>query len=161
MTSSAPADPTPLLTLDVRLSTGAFTLEVAETVPGRAMAIAGPSGAGKTTLLEIVAGLRRPDRGRVAVGAHVVFDADRRIDEPPQRRHIGYVPQELAVYPDLSARENLRFFGQLYGLGGARLKARIEEVLEAGALPRPEPPPEALGPAFADDPASGDDGHRG
>jgi molybdate transport system ATP-binding protein len=102
-------DRPPLLTLDVRLSAGAFTLEVAADVRARAMAIVGPSGAGKTTLLEIIAGLRRPDRGRVAVGAHVVFDAAAGVDEPPRRRRIGYVPQDLALFPHLDVRRNVLF----------------------------------------------------
>ena len=110
MTSSpAPRDTLPLLAIDVRLSTGGFTLEVAAEVRGRAMAVVGPSGAGKTTLLEIIAGLRRPDRGRVAVGAHVVFDAAARIDEPARRRRIGYVPQDLALFPHLDVRRNVLF----------------------------------------------------
>lgn len=99
----------PLLALDVRLSAGAFTLEIDVEVHARAMAIVGPSGAGKTTLLEIIAGLRRPDRGRVAVGTHVVFDAAAGVDEPPRRRRIGYVPQDLALFPHLDVRRNVLF----------------------------------------------------
>jgi molybdate transport system ATP-binding protein len=102
-------DRAPLLALDVRLSAGAFTLEVTADVYARAMAIVGPSGAGKTTLLEIVAGLRRPDSGRVAVGTHVVFDATAGVDEPPRRRRIGYVPQDLALFPHLDVRRNVLF----------------------------------------------------
>jgi molybdate transport system ATP-binding protein len=139
VTPSAPRDPASLLTLDVRLSTGVFSLEVAAAVRGRAMAIAGPSGSGKTTLLEIIAGLRRPDRGRVAVGAHVVFDADARIDEPPQRRRIGYVPQDLALFPHLDVRRNVLFGASRRASGaGARTATltldRVAEVLDLAPL---------------------------
>jgi molybdate transport system ATP-binding protein len=112
-----------LLAIDVRLSAGAFTLDVAANVRGRAMAIVGPSGAGKTTLLEIIAGLRRPDGGRVAVGSHVVFDAAAGIDEPPRRRRIGYVPQDLALFPHLDVRRNV-LFGANRRTAGAGVEAR-------------------------------------
>jgi ABC-2 type transport system ATP-binding protein len=82
----------------------------------------GPNGAGKTTTISIVCGLLEPDGGEV------------RVDGKPggsleAKAAIGYVPQDLALYPDLSARENLRFFGQLYAMGGERLEQRITETL--------------------------------
>ncbi len=82
----------------------------------------GPNGAGKTTTIAIICGLLNADHGEVTVGG-----------EPggslAAKAAIGYVPQDLALYPDLSARENLRFFGQLYALRGALLEQRITETL--------------------------------
>ncbi len=82
----------------------------------------GPNGAGKTTTIAIICGLLEADHGAVTVdgkpGGSLAAKAA-----------IGYVPQDLALYPDLSARENLRFFGQLYGLSGELLEQRISETL--------------------------------
>ncbi len=82
----------------------------------------GPNGAGKTTTIAIICGLLKADDGAVTVDG-----------EPggslAAKAAIGYVPQDLALYPDLSARENLRFFGQLYALSGERLEQRISETL--------------------------------
>jgi ABC-2 type transport system ATP-binding protein len=82
----------------------------------------GPNGAGKTTTIAIVCGLLKADAGEVTVDG-----------EPggslKAKAAVGYVPQDLALYPDLSARENLHFFGQLYGLGGNQLERRISETL--------------------------------
>ncbi len=91
---------------------------------GETYGLLGPNGAGKTTTIKIVCGLLAPDRGAVTL-------AGRRIaDDLETRRLVGYVPQEVALYPDLSARENLRFLGRLYGLRGATLQARVEDALE-------------------------------
>jgi molybdate transport system ATP-binding protein len=106
---TAGSTPARSLAIDVRLTTGAFTLDVHEALTGRAVAIVGPSGAGKTTLLEVIAGLRRPDRGRVAVGDHLLFDAAAGVDVPPRRRRVGYVPQDLALFPHLDVRRNVLF----------------------------------------------------
>jgi molybdate transport system ATP-binding protein len=124
------------LVLDVRLTAGAFTLTVAETFQGRAMAIVGASGAGKTTLLEVIAGLRRPDRGRVAVAGRVLFDSDAGVDVPPRRRRVGYVPQDLALFPHLDVRRNVLFGADRSS--SAALPAltfdRVIEVLDLGGL---------------------------
>ena len=93
---------------------------------GEVCALLGPNGAGKTTLVSVVAGLRRPDAGTATVGG---LDALRRRREV--RRLIGLAPQELAIYPSISAREGLMFFGELGGLWGARLRERIDELGEA------------------------------
>jgi ABC-2 type transport system ATP-binding protein len=92
---------------------------------GECFGLLGPNGAGKTTTILSICGLIKPDSGRVAVG-----EEKHDPGKAGTRRDIGYVPQEIAVYEDLSGRENLRFFGRLYGLGSKPLKARIEETLD-------------------------------
>ena len=89
---------------------------------GETYGLLGPNGAGKTTTISMVCGLLARDAGEVTLDGR----ADRRRARSRPRPGIGYVPQELAIYPDLTARENLAFFGRLYGLGGAALKARVE-----------------------------------
>jgi ABC-2 type transport system ATP-binding protein len=96
---------------------------------GEFFGMLGPNGAGKTTLLSIVSCLLEPTAGEVRLAGRTVRLADRDI-----RRLIGIVPQELAIYGELTARENLSFFGALYGLSGAQLNWRVEEVLAAVAL---------------------------
>jgi ABC-2 type transport system ATP-binding protein len=97
--------------------------------PGELFGLLGPNGAGKTTLMSIVAGLLDAGAGAVQLAGRPFRRHDRDL-----RRLIGIVPQDLALYSELSARENLRFFGQLYGLGGAELERRVEQVLDAVAL---------------------------
>jgi ABC-2 type transport system ATP-binding protein len=91
--------------------------------PGEVFGLLGPNGAGKTTTIKIVTGLLRADVGTVTV-------CGRRIDgDLSARKLVGYVPQEIALYPDLTGRENLLFLGQLYGLRKNLLHERVEEVL--------------------------------
>src|SRR5206468_1540078 len=92
---------------------------------GQLVGLLGPNGAGKTTTVSIIAGLLSPDRGEVLVdGARLVRDTD------PVKRRIGLVPQDLALYDELSARDNLRFFGALYDLAGAPLDKAIAAALD-------------------------------
>src|SRR5207253_269464 len=69
----------------------------------------GPSGAGKTTMLDAIAGLRRPARGTIAVDGRTLFSRDQRIDVPSYARHIGYVPQDVALFPHMNVRANLLY----------------------------------------------------
>lgn len=85
----------------------------------------GPNGAGKTTTISMVAGLLSADAGTVTVAGRQV--TTRSVDA---KAAIGLVPQDVAVYPDLTARENIRFFGRLYGMGSSDLSRRTDEVLE-------------------------------
>ena len=96
---------------------------------GEMFGLLGPNGAGKTTLMSIASGLLDPSGGQVFLDGQEFHRHDRNL-----RRTIGIVPQELAIYNDLTARENLRFFGQLYGLSGTELEKRIERILAAIAL---------------------------
>jgi ABC-2 type transport system ATP-binding protein len=110
----------PVVALD-RISFG-----VAE---GEMFGLLGPNGAGKTTLLSIASCLLQPTAGAVRVLGRTLRPSDR-----DARRAIGIVPQELAVYVELSARENLLFFGELYGLRGPELRRRVDDVLAAVGL---------------------------
>jgi ABC-2 type transport system ATP-binding protein len=90
---------------------------------GEVFGLLGPNGAGKTTSISMTIGLIKPDAGTVelcGIGSPDVADV---------RRHIGVAPQALALYSNLTADENLRFFGQLYGLSGAKLRDRVSAVL--------------------------------
>lgn len=93
--------------IDVTLRQGSFGLAVQARL-GETVAVLGPSGAGKTTLLEAVAGLRRAE-GRVVVGGEVLQDSRAGVFLPPERRRLGYVPQDGALFPHLSVLRNLRF----------------------------------------------------
>ncbi len=95
------------LELDLRADVGRFHLAIRADL-GEAIAVLGPSGAGKTTLLEAITGLVRA-KGRLVIDGRVVLDSARRINTPPERRRLGYVPQDGALFPHLSVRENLRF----------------------------------------------------
>ncbi|HDH25015.1 MAG TPA: ABC transporter ATP-binding protein [Actinobacteria bacterium] len=98
------------------------SFQVAE---GETYGLLGPNGAGKTTTISMIAGLIKADAGSVTVAGQPVTTRSVKA-----RAAIGLVPQDVAVYPDLTARENIRFFGKLYGLTSARLAARADEVLE-------------------------------
>ena len=92
---------------------------------GEIFSLLGPNGAGKTTTISVLSTLYEPTSGDVTVGGHSVTK-----DPMAVRELIGMVPQDLALYDDLTATENLAFWGQMYGLGGKALKARIAEVLD-------------------------------
>ena len=95
--------------IDIRLRQGTFTLDLRETIDARTVALFGPSGSGKTTTLAAVAGLRRPDDGTIRIGGRVLFDHAQRIDVPPHDRRVGYVPQDLALFPHLDVRGNVMY----------------------------------------------------
>jgi len=96
---------------------------------GSIFGLLGPNGAGKSTTIGCISGLLKPTAGRCRVMGHDVVS-----DGPASRRELGVVPQELALYEDLSARENLLFWGGAYGMSGEPLKQRINEVLELTGL---------------------------
>jgi len=115
-----------LVVHDVVLPLAEFDLEISLTLERGSTALYGPSGAGKTSLLELIAGLRKPQRGRIAIDDRVLCDDG--VFVPPRHRRIGYVPQDDALFPHLSVRENV-----LYGAKDRELDS-IVEVLEIGSL---------------------------
>jgi molybdate transport system ATP-binding protein len=120
------------LTLDVTLRQQAFTLDVHESMSVEVLGLFGPSGSGKTTLLESIAGIRTPDAGEIRVADRVIYSSVQRINVPPQDRHIGYVPQDALLFPNMSVEGNIR-----YGRGardhGATLQSLVE-ILELQSL---------------------------
>ena len=91
--------------------------------PGEAFGLLGPNGAGKSTAMMLICGLLAPDSGEVRLDGKLL---ERR--EPSSRQRLGIVPQELAIYPDLTARENLLFFSGLYHLRGAIRRQKEQEM---------------------------------
>jgi ABC-2 type transport system ATP-binding protein len=89
---------------------------------GECYGLLGPNGAGKTTTISMVCGLLDPDEGDVSVDGHPAGTLQ-------AKASVGYVPQDLALYPDLTAQENLDFFGRLYGLSGDTLATRVADAL--------------------------------
>jgi molybdate transport system ATP-binding protein len=98
-----------MIVLDFTIHQGSFELGIREELKGRVTALFGPSGAGKTTILDAVAGLRQPVSGTIVVGGRVLFERARGIDLPPHQRHIGYVPQDVALFPHMSVRRNVLY----------------------------------------------------
>ncbi|MBB6676973.1 ABC transporter ATP-binding protein [Cohnella lubricantis] len=96
---------------------------------GSCFGLLGPNGAGKSTTMKILCGLLDPDHGRVAV-----FGKDASSSGEEIRRQVGYVPQSITLYEKLSAADNLKFFGEMYGVRGPVLKERIADVLEQVGL---------------------------
>jgi ABC-2 type transport system ATP-binding protein len=131
MTESSATTVSPVLTLENvrktyrgREALKGISLELR---PGELLGFFGPNGAGKTTMIRCISGLLKPDSGRII--RHPFDDPE---DDEPVR--LGLVPQNLAVYPDLTVQQNLEVFGRLEGVTGKALKYRIEEVLEWAAL---------------------------
>jgi len=96
---------------------------------GELVAVLGPNGAGKTTTVSMISGLVTPDQGNVEIAGSPL-----RGDGDPSKRRIGLVPQDLALYDELTARANLQFFGALFGLSGHAADAAIESVLALAGL---------------------------
>lgn len=92
---------------------------------GEIFSLLGPNGAGKTTTISMLSTLYTPTSGDASIGGHSISK-----DPMAVKRVIGVVPQEIALYEDLTAKENLVFWGQMYGLGGKPLNSRVDEVLE-------------------------------
>ncbi len=92
---------------------------------GEIYSLLGPNGAGKTTTISILSGLLRPTGGDARVGGHSILK-----DSASVKGLLGVVPQDIALYPDLTARENLDFWGKMYGLRGTELSRRVDSVLE-------------------------------
>jgi molybdate transport system ATP-binding protein len=108
------------------LEQGTFRLRLDVDVDARAIALVGPSGSGKTSVLEAVAGLRTPVRGRIAVAGHALFDTATHTNEPSRARRIGYVPQDILLFPHMSVRQNIAY--------GAPRNGGADDTLVGGLL---------------------------
>jgi len=98
------------LSVEVTVVQGGAKFHFAFEAPaGGLTALAGPSGAGKTTAIDLIAGMRRPSKGRIALGDRVFFDSASRIDLPPEHRRVGYVFQDARLFPHLKVRDNLLY----------------------------------------------------
>ncbi|MEZ4659177.1 MAG: ABC transporter ATP-binding protein [Caldilineaceae bacterium] len=92
---------------------------------GEIFSLLGPNGAGKTTTISMISGLVEPSHGDASIGGFSITK------QPIEAKKLmGFIPQEIALYPELSARQNLTFFGKMYGMSGAALNKRVDEVLE-------------------------------
>jgi ABC-2 type transport system ATP-binding protein len=96
---------------------------------GEVLSLLGPNGAGKSTTISMLSGLLAPTSGDAAIMGHSITR-----EPEAAKASLGVVPQDIALYPDLSARENLDFWGKMYGLRGAALKTRVDEVLHVIGL---------------------------
>jgi molybdate transport system ATP-binding protein len=119
--------------LDVAVSRrlGAFQLDVALIVPtGRTLVVVGESGSGKSTLLRLLAGLERPDSGRIALDGHAWFDSAAGIGVPAWERTVGFVPQDYALFPHLTVSENVAFGLRAQGISAASAMPRVARSLD-------------------------------
>ena len=120
-----------MIALDFRIEQGSFTLEVNQRLEARVTVLFGPSGAGKTTVLDAIAGLRTPVRGVIALNGRTVYSSGGGVNLPPHRRHVGYVSQDIALFPHLDVRRNVTY-GQR---PGQRMSLdSVASILEVGGL---------------------------
>ncbi|NLT41157.1 MAG: ATP-binding cassette domain-containing protein [Anaerolineae bacterium] len=96
---------------------------------GEVFGLLGPNGAGKTTVISVLTGVLPPTSGTARIGGHDIVR-----EQAAAKRLNGLVPQDLALYPTLSARDNLEFFGRIYGLSGAELRGRVDAMLDLVGL---------------------------
>ena len=124
-----------MLALDVEKRLGDFGIAACFETNSRATALFGPSGAGKTTLVNMIAGLVRPDRGRIALDNDVLFDSAAKVNQAPHRRGIGYVFQEGRLFPHLTVRQNLVYGRWMRGLSrDASEESRVTALLDLAAF---------------------------
>lgn len=123
------------LEIALRHRQGDFTLEATLATDGRLVALFGRSGSGKTTLVKLIAGLMRPEAGRIAVDGHILVDTERRLFVPAHRRRIGMVFQDARLLPHLNVRQNL-LYGRWFAPRGERKAdfGEIVDMLGLGAL---------------------------
>lgn len=114
-----------MLHVELHKQLGAFQLDVAFETDGDILALLGASGCGKSMTLKCIAGIETPDWGHIALDGHVLFDSQRRINLPPQKRQIGYLFQQYALFPNMTVLQNI--------LAGCRQKDRAARLAEAEA----------------------------
>lgn len=116
-----------MISVDIRKRLGSFDLNVAFEAGQETVVLFGHSGSGKSLSLAAIAGLMRPDAGRIEIAGRPVFDTEAGLNLPPQRRNVGYVVQQLALFPHLTAAQNIGY--GLVGVSQARRRARVAELM--------------------------------
>ena len=111
------------LLIDIEKTLGAFHLRVSFTAENGLLSLLGASGCGKSMTLKCIAGIERPDKGRIVLNGVTLFDSERHIDLPPQQRRVGYLFQQYALFPNMTVRQNIRC--------GIREKQGAEETVAA------------------------------
>lgn len=114
------------LEVQVEKTYGDFHLKAEFQAEGEPLALLGPSGCGKSLTLKCIAGIERPDRGRIVLDGQVLFDSERHIDLPPQKRQVGYLFQQYALFPHMTVAENIA--AGCRGLERAQRKKRVAEL---------------------------------
>jgi len=123
-----------MLTVEVEKQLGEFRVIAKFEAPDGVTALFGPSGSGKTSIVNMVAGLVTPDRGRIMYNRTLLFDSSG-VDEPPHRRHIGYVFQDGRLFPHMTVAQNLDYGRRMYRLPrDSAAQARIVDLLDVGHL---------------------------
>ena len=114
-----------VLEVDIAKRLGSFSLDVSFAIerPDEIMALLGPSGCGKSMTLKCIAGIERPDAGRIVLGGRTLFDSSARINLPPQQRHVGYLFQSYALFPTMTVEQNVRA-----GAAGSTREERAERA---------------------------------
>jgi molybdate transport system ATP-binding protein len=120
-----------VIEIDFRLEQGTFVLEVQQELEARVTVLFGPSGSGKTTILDAIAGLRTPARGSIVVNGRTLYSSAGGVNLPSYKRRVGYVSQDIALFPHLDVRRNVTY-GQR---PGQKLSLEsVTSILEVGAL---------------------------
>ncbi|MDO9413420.1 MAG: molybdenum ABC transporter ATP-binding protein [Pseudolabrys sp.] len=129
-----------MISIDIDKKLGDFTLSAAFEGDSGVTALFGPSGSGKTSIVSMIAGLTKPDRGRIIIDGETVFDSNAGIDEPAYRRRIGYVFQDGRLFPHLSVARNLDYGRWMTGIerDQAQFK-RVTELLDIAPLVKRRP----------------------
>jgi len=116
----------------IRMRLGTLELDIDIVGDDAVVTLIGPNGSGKTTLLRTIAGAHRPDTGSIRLGESCVFDSARGVDLPPERRHVGYVPQGYGLFPHLTVLDNVAFglASRLPGVSRIERRAAASKFLE-------------------------------
>ena len=120
------------------LRQGGFTLDLQDDATVEVLGMYGPSGSGKTSLLEVIAGLRTPERGLVRIADHTLLDTGAGVNVPAHHREVGYVPQDVALFPHLDVRQNL-LYGNRQPADGSRRDGQKEEGARQKAAGNQQP----------------------
>jgi molybdate transport system ATP-binding protein len=118
------------LTLDVTMRQGSFALEVRQQAAVEVLGLFGPSGSGKTSLLEAIAGIRTPYEGLIRVGDRILFSSADRINLPPRDRHLGYVPQDASLFPNMNVMANILYGARHRDLDGVVDILDLQQLLD-------------------------------